>query len=116
MFIRIHRFYIVSVSKIESYNHELVWIGKQELPISRMYRYEVEAFEVRPTDDVDVLVEDGKLHCAAGRMLTDKAKHCSNSLLKKRTIHIRKSMMICLLLWRMDNINLRMPKLAPEVL
>lgn len=43
-------------------------------------------------------------------------KHCSNSLLKKRTIHIRKSMMICLLLWRMDNINLRIPKLAPEVL
>ena len=41
MFIRIHRSYIVSVNKIESYNHELVWIAKQELPISRMYRYEV---------------------------------------------------------------------------
>ena len=41
LFIRIHRSYIVSVSKIESYNHELVWIAKQELPISRMYRHEV---------------------------------------------------------------------------
>jgi DNA-binding LytR/AlgR family response regulator len=41
MFIRIHRSYIVSVNKIESYNNELVWIGKQELPISRMYRHEV---------------------------------------------------------------------------
>ena len=40
-FIRIHRSYIVSVNKIESYNHELVWIAKQELPISRMYRHEV---------------------------------------------------------------------------
>lgn len=40
-FLRIHRSYIVSVSKIESYNHELIWIAKQELPISRMYRHEV---------------------------------------------------------------------------
>ena len=40
-FVRIHRSYIVSVSKIESYNHELVWIAKHELPISRMYRHEV---------------------------------------------------------------------------
>ena len=42
MFIRIHRSYIVALNKIESYNHELVWIAKQELPISRMYRHEVE--------------------------------------------------------------------------
>jgi DNA-binding LytR/AlgR family response regulator len=41
MFIRIHRSYIVSVNKIESYNQELIWITKQELPISRMYRHEV---------------------------------------------------------------------------
>jgi len=43
MFIRIHRSYIVALNKIESYNYELVWIAKQELPISRMYRHEVEA-------------------------------------------------------------------------
>jgi DNA-binding LytR/AlgR family response regulator len=47
MFIRIHRSYIVAISKIESYNHELVWVAKQELPISRMYRHEVETF-LRP--------------------------------------------------------------------
>jgi DNA-binding LytR/AlgR family response regulator len=41
MFIRIHRSYIVALNKIESYNNELVWIAKKELPISRMYRHEV---------------------------------------------------------------------------
>ena len=41
LFIRIHRSYIVSLRKIESYNHELVWVAKKELPISRMYRHEV---------------------------------------------------------------------------
>lgn len=41
MFVRIHRSYIVALNKIESYNNELVWIAKQELPISRMYRHEV---------------------------------------------------------------------------
>jgi DNA-binding LytR/AlgR family response regulator len=44
MFIRIHRSYIVALNKIESYNHELVWIAKQELPISRMHRHEVNRF------------------------------------------------------------------------
>lgn len=42
MFTRIHRSFIVSLNKIESYSNELVWIGKAELPISRMYRHEVE--------------------------------------------------------------------------
>ena len=42
MFIRIHRSYIVALKKIESYSNELVWLGKAELPISRMYRHEVE--------------------------------------------------------------------------
>ena len=41
-FVRIHRSYIVSLSKIESYTSELVEIARQELPISRMYRLEVE--------------------------------------------------------------------------
>lgn len=40
-FLRIHRSYIVSLQKIESYTHDLVGIGKQEFPISRMYRLEV---------------------------------------------------------------------------
>lgn len=42
MFLRIHRSFIVALNKIESYSNELVWIGKAELPISRMYRHEVE--------------------------------------------------------------------------
>ena len=41
-FIRIHRSFIVSVNKIESYTNELIQIGKYELPISRSYRHEVE--------------------------------------------------------------------------
>jgi DNA-binding LytR/AlgR family response regulator len=40
-FIRIHRSYIVAVDKIDFFTNELVGIGKQELPISRMYRHEV---------------------------------------------------------------------------
>lgn len=43
-FIRVHRSYIVAVEKIDSYNHELVWIARQEIPISRMYRHEVHQF------------------------------------------------------------------------
>jgi len=42
MFVRIHRSFIVALNKVESYSSELVWIGKTELPISRMYRHEVE--------------------------------------------------------------------------
>jgi two-component system, LytTR family, response regulator len=42
LFIRIHRSFIVSVNKIESYTNELIQIGKYELPISRSYRHEVE--------------------------------------------------------------------------
>ena len=40
-FSRIHRSYIVSLSKIESYTSELIEIAKQELPVSRMYRHEL---------------------------------------------------------------------------
>jgi DNA-binding LytR/AlgR family response regulator len=42
LFIRIHRSYIVAINKIESYNYEMVWIRKLQLPISRMYRHEVD--------------------------------------------------------------------------
>jgi two-component system, LytTR family, response regulator len=42
LFIRIHRSFIVSANKIESYTNELIQIGKYELPISRSYRHEVE--------------------------------------------------------------------------
>ena len=42
MFIRIHRSFIIALNKVESYSNELVWLAKTELPISRMYRHEVE--------------------------------------------------------------------------
>jgi DNA-binding LytR/AlgR family response regulator len=42
LFLRIHRSYIISVDKIDSYSNELVWVAKTELPISRMYRHEVD--------------------------------------------------------------------------
>lgn len=41
-FLRIHRSYIVALNKIESYTREVVEIARHELPISRMYRLEVE--------------------------------------------------------------------------
>lgn len=41
-FIRIHRSFIVSLHKIESYTHDLIWVAKTELPVSRMYRHELE--------------------------------------------------------------------------
>lgn len=41
-FIRIHRSFIVSLDKIQSYTTELIAIGNAELPVSRMYRHEVE--------------------------------------------------------------------------
>jgi len=41
-FIRIHRSFIVSRDKIDSFTSELIQTGKYELPISRSYRHEVE--------------------------------------------------------------------------
>lgn len=41
-FVRIHRSYIVAINKIESFTNDTIEINKQELPISRMYRHEVD--------------------------------------------------------------------------
>lgn len=40
-FLRIHKSYIVAINKIESYNAESVQIAKHELPIGRLYKYDV---------------------------------------------------------------------------
>lgn len=40
-FIRIHRSFIVSINKIESFTNDTIDIGKHQLPISRMYRHQV---------------------------------------------------------------------------
>ena len=40
-FLRIHKSYIVAINKIESYNADSIQIAKHELPIGRLYKYEV---------------------------------------------------------------------------
>src|SRR5437868_6160356 len=40
-FIRVHKSYIVSLSKIENLDNELIKIGEHEIPLSRHYRAEV---------------------------------------------------------------------------
>ena len=41
-FLRIHRSYIVSVNKIDSFSADIVEIAKKELPIGRMYKHDVD--------------------------------------------------------------------------
>ena len=41
-FVRIHRSFIVAINKIESFTSDTIEISKHALPISRMYRREVE--------------------------------------------------------------------------
>ena len=40
-FLRIHRSYIVSISKIDSYRSDIIEIAKKELPIGRLYKHDV---------------------------------------------------------------------------
>jgi len=40
-FLRIHKSYIVAIDKIESYNADSMQIAKHELPIGRLYKYDV---------------------------------------------------------------------------
>jgi len=40
-FIRVHRSYIVSISKIDSFNSDTIEIGKKELPIGRLFKHDV---------------------------------------------------------------------------
>src|SRR3984957_2664740 len=41
IFIRIHRSFIISVNKINSYNADIIIIGKEELPIGRLFKQNV---------------------------------------------------------------------------
>lgn len=41
IFIRIHRSFIISVNKINSYNADIIVIGKAELPIGRLFKQNV---------------------------------------------------------------------------
>ena len=40
-FLRIHKSYIIAINKIESYNADIIQIAKHELPIGRLYKYDV---------------------------------------------------------------------------
>jgi DNA-binding LytR/AlgR family response regulator len=40
-FLRIHRSYIISISKIDSYNTDTIEIAKKELPIGRLFKHDV---------------------------------------------------------------------------
>jgi DNA-binding LytR/AlgR family response regulator len=40
-FLRIHKSYIVAINKIESFNADSIQIAKHELPIGRLYKYDV---------------------------------------------------------------------------
>jgi DNA-binding LytR/AlgR family response regulator len=40
-FLRIHKSYIVAINKIESYDADSIQIAKLELPIGRLYKYDV---------------------------------------------------------------------------
>jgi len=40
-FLRVHKSYIVAISKIESFNADSIQIAKHELPIGRLYKFDV---------------------------------------------------------------------------
>ncbi len=40
-FLRIHKSYIVAINKIESYNADAIHIARHELPIGRLYKFDV---------------------------------------------------------------------------
>ncbi len=40
-FLRIHRSYIISINKIDSYNTDTIEIAKKELPIGRLFKHDV---------------------------------------------------------------------------
>jgi hypothetical protein len=38
-FVRIHKSFIIAINKIESYNADLVEIAKKEIPIGRLFKF-----------------------------------------------------------------------------
>jgi two-component system, LytTR family, response regulator len=41
LFARVHRSYIIALNKIDSYNTDIIEIGKKDIPIGRMFRHDV---------------------------------------------------------------------------
>jgi DNA-binding LytR/AlgR family response regulator len=40
-FVRVHRSYIVSLDKIKTFTNELIEVGNTEIPIGKLYRFNV---------------------------------------------------------------------------
>jgi DNA-binding LytR/AlgR family response regulator len=40
-FVRVHRSYIIAINKIDSYNTDVIEIGKKEIPIGRLFKHDV---------------------------------------------------------------------------
>ena len=61
-FIRIHRSFIVAINKIDSFNAETIEVGKNELPIGRIYKNEVtkilNASSINPGNDFAPKIHD----------------------------------------------------------
>lgn len=38
LFCRVHRSYIVSINRITSFEHETIWLGEKEIPLSATYK------------------------------------------------------------------------------
>ena len=62
-FLRIHRSYIVSISKIDSYNTDTIEIGKKELPIGRLFKHDVSKLlnvsSLRPNTNINLKNKPG---------------------------------------------------------
>ena len=62
-FLRIHRSYIVSISKIDSYNTDTIEIGKKEIPVGRLYKHDVSkllnASSLRPIANINLKNKSG---------------------------------------------------------
>jgi len=62
-FLRIHRSYIISISKIDSYNADTIEIAKKELPVGRLYKHDVSkllnASSLRPNNSINLKNKSG---------------------------------------------------------
>ena len=62
-FLRIHRSYIISINKIDSYNTDTIEIAKKELPIGRLFKHDVikllNASTLRPNANINLKNKPG---------------------------------------------------------
>ena len=62
-FVRIHRSYIISIGKIDSYNTDTIEIGNKELPIGRLFKHDVNkllnASSLRPNSNINLKNKSG---------------------------------------------------------